>query len=441
MKIKIFPSDKGDCLLISSIAGKNILIDGGMTSSFETHVSPELGKMRAAGQKLDLVCVSHIDDDHILGILKMIEDEVDWRVFDFQSKNGNSNVKKPKTARPPLIKGIWHNAFNEVVKKDTAEIEDMLATQANILSASSNAMIREVGDFALGVKSAIQLSQRLKPGQLNIPLNKEHGGKLVMARKAQKPFKFGTLSLEVFAPFAPDLEKLKEKWDEWVEANKKRIKDLKITVEKDKGSLSTSTSPAIALATALAVQLEPLLLAELQELKTKPLGNRKGVTPPNLASIMFLVRDGKKTALMTGDGHADDIIKGLVQTGNLDPQKGLHLDVIKVQHHGAADNMTVAFCHTLTADTYIFCGNGAHENPELDVIKAIIDSRTTKPAITAQAKKNFILLFNSSSAVTSGKNKAHMQKVEKLVKDRAKKFANIKSVFLSPSNKFLTVKL
>ena len=82
MKIRIFQSDQGDCLLISS-KESNILVDGGMASSYTEHVAPMLAKMRDKGEVLDLVCVSHIDQDHISGILKMIEDEVDWRVYDF----------------------------------------------------------------------------------------------------------------------------------------------------------------------------------------------------------------------------------------------------------------------------------------------------------------------------------------------------------------------
>lgn len=436
MTIKVFPSDKGDCLLLSNTT-KNILIDGGMNASFRDHVSGELAKLRVAGQKLDLVCVSHIDEDHIAGILKMVEDEVDWRVFDFQSSNGNSHVKKPKMGRPPVIAGIWHNAFHELLKDNTGEIEDMLAAQANILSASSHPLVRDAGELALSVKQAIQLSRRLHPDQLNIPLNKQHGGKLVMFRKGQKAFKVGTFAIHLIAPFDTDLKKLRGDWNKWLKDNKKALADVRATVEKDKPSLSNNTA-TLELMSAMAIQLTPVVLAEIEN---KTLGNRKSVTPPNLASIMFLVKEGNKTALFTGDGHSDDIMKGLKSIGELDETKGIHLDVLKVQHHGAAANISEDFCNKVTADTYIFCGNGEHSNPELDVIKAIIDSRTTKPAITQQAKKNFVLVFNSSAATTTGKNKTHMQKVEKLVQAKSKQFKNVKSKFPTATNRFLTIKL
>ena len=40
-------------------------------------------------------------------------------------------------------------------------------------------------------------------------------------------------------------------------------------------------------------------------------GDRAKVTPPNLASIMIYVEDGNATLLLTGDGHANDAMKGL----------------------------------------------------------------------------------------------------------------------------------
>lgn len=433
MTIKIFPSDKGDCLLLSN-STKNILIDGGMGGSFKEHVSAELGKLRDAKKKLDLVCVSHIDEDHIAGILQLVEDEVDWRVFDFHSKPPpNTSAKKPKVARPPVVKGIWHNAFNVVQDDNTGAIEDMLAAHANIFSASTHKLVRGAGELALSVKQAIQLSQRLRPDQLKIPLNKQHGGKLVMFRTGQKAFKFGTLSLHIIAPFEADLKKLREDWNTWLKSNSKAIADVKKTVEKDKPFLTTSI-PTLELLEAMAIKLTPVVLEEL-----KGLGKRKQVTPPNLASIMFLVKEGKKTALMTGDGHWEDIIKGLKAINELDETKGLHLDVLKVQHHGAKANIHPDFCKLVTADTYIFCGNGNEENPEQDVIKAIINSRTTQPAITAQAKNNFLLLFNSSPATTTGNNKTHMQKVENLVKNKASQFNNVKFKFPTATNRILTI--
>ncbi|MGB8194744.1 MAG: MBL fold metallo-hydrolase, partial [Chitinophagaceae bacterium] len=219
MKIKIFQAGKGDALLISDTKA-NILVDGGMSAAYNEHIAPELGKMRKKGITLDLACVSHIDDDHIAGFLKMIEDEVEWRVHEYHQSNGNAKSKKPEVPRPPDIKEIWHNAFHEVLKENAGEVEDMLAATANILSGSDNPLMNEEREVALGERNAIRLSRRLRPDQLNIPLNKPFKRKFVMYRKNQKPLKYGGLNITIIAPFKQDLEDLRKKWDAWLRKNK-----------------------------------------------------------------------------------------------------------------------------------------------------------------------------------------------------------------------------
>ena len=51
-----------------------------------THVRAELGKLRDDNRELALVYVSHIDNDHINGVLQLLEDEASWRVFDLHRR-------------------------------------------------------------------------------------------------------------------------------------------------------------------------------------------------------------------------------------------------------------------------------------------------------------------------------------------------------------------
>src|SRR4028118_441320 len=101
MKLTVFQSDKGECLLLEGDAGGRILVDGGMRDSYTAHVAPALGKLREKKQTIDVVYVSHIDQDHISGILQMMDDEVDWRIHDYQLKHGNPTHQPPASPRPP----------------------------------------------------------------------------------------------------------------------------------------------------------------------------------------------------------------------------------------------------------------------------------------------------------------------------------------------------
>lgn len=420
MKLRIFQSDKGDCLLLSH-KSTNILVDGGLSVSYNTHVAPYLNKMRNAGEKIDLLCVSHIDEDHIQGILKLIEDEVDWRVFEHHQANG-SKVKEPKSLRPPVIDEIWHNAFYDSIPKNNGEIEEMLAASASTYSATNIPELAELGGYAYSIRQAIQLSGRLRAEQLGLKLNKRFKSKLAMYRKKQAPINIGSMTLSIIAPFEQDLKDLRVEWNAWLKENKAVISQIKNAQKKDEPFLTADNAELLALA--------------------QELGNRKKVTIPNLASIMFLLEDDKHTILMTGDGHSDDIMKGLEAINKLDRTVGMHVDVLKVQHHGSENNLDEEFCRTITADHYVFCGNGAHHNPDLNVIKAIIDSRAgKKKAITTQAKNMFTLHFNSSSTETKSANKKHMKSIEDLVKKESSNGKKFDYRFMEKGKSFMDISL
>ena len=99
-------------MLITSSDGKHILADGGMYRSYKEHVRKTLGRLHGNNEKLDLVYVSHIDQDHIAGILQLMNDKLEWKVHDYQLSSGNRRHKKPKFPEPPEVQKIWHNSFN-----------------------------------------------------------------------------------------------------------------------------------------------------------------------------------------------------------------------------------------------------------------------------------------------------------------------------------------
>ncbi len=93
MKIKFLPAFNGDCFIISFLDSaeekRNILVDGGTPRTYRRHLEPELRSLKEAGEFLDLLLVTHIDDDHIGGIKELYQD----------SKMDHS-----------LIKRVWFNS-------------------------------------------------------------------------------------------------------------------------------------------------------------------------------------------------------------------------------------------------------------------------------------------------------------------------------------------
>ena len=414
MKLNIFQSDKGDCLLLESNTGELILIDGGMYGSYQKFVRPAMGKLARGGRSLDLVYVSHIDQDHISGVLQLMNDQLEWAVYVYQRTSGNTHYRKPKFPEPPEIKKIWHNSFHEQLGKNTGPIEKQLAANAGLLSFLSHGWAKELSehsrDLITSKGEAVKLSRRISARQLNIPLNPDSEGKLMLVQEGQNTIQIGSLIVTVIGPFEEDLKKLREEWNDWLKSQKGKddLKKIRDQSKKDEDRLGSN-------------EFESLIKGIISQ--ASELGDREKVSTPNLASLMLLVEEDGQQILLTGDGHCDDIIKGLKAIGKMDDHTGLHVDVLKVQHHGSEHNTDARFCRSITAKNYIFCGNGTHHNPDTRIVRAFIDSRigpASKRSKNPQTNNRFKLWFSSSSSVTKRNNKKHMKKVERLVREKAR---------------------
>jgi len=122
MKIKFLKADNGDSILISlkDAEGeiKNILIDGGIKKTYKidkgSKGKPEFGELKATidsirskkNEFIDLLIITHIDNDHIGGILK-------W----FDNDDDASN----------LIKEVWFNSGKRIAEfLKESENKDMI---------------------------------------------------------------------------------------------------------------------------------------------------------------------------------------------------------------------------------------------------------------------------------------------------------------------------
>jgi beta-lactamase superfamily II metal-dependent hydrolase len=379
-----------------------VLVDGGMRSSFNEHVAPELTGL----DKLDLVYVSHIDRDHISGVLQLMQDLLDWRVFDFQHDSGNDHVKEPRHPRPPAVERLWHNAFHDQVEDNAGAIEDALAASAAILegAAELSGAARLQRDVATSIKEGIELSKRVDPKLLGIPVNREFGDKLAMVRDEPQRIDVGSIQFTVIGPFEEDLEKLRKDWNKWVAENGPEIKRLREKMERDAARLATGDVGEFRDAV-----VERAL--ELAASEASGLGDRNSVTVPNLASLMLLAKEDGKRVLLTGDGSHVDILKGLEAAGELDGDGRMHVDVLKIQHHGSEHNIDEDFCKRVTADHYVWCANGDDENPDERAVQAVLDAR---------AGESYKLWFNcSEEAAKRSGDPEHMKLVEDTVKAAA----------------------
>jgi hypothetical protein len=84
--------------------------------------------------------------------------------------------------------------------------------------------------------------------------------------------------------------------------------------------------------------------------------------------------------LLTGDARGDKILEGLELVGKLTKPDGtIHVDILKVPHHGSDNNMDTIFFQRVIANHYVFSGDGEHGNPERATLQMLLDARGTDP--------------------------------------------------------------
>ncbi|KIA96179.1 hypothetical protein OC25_03585 [Pedobacter kyungheensis] len=116
MNIKYLKAGSGDSILIQD-GTYNILIDGG--NDF-TYIRDEVTKIFNAGQKLDLVIVTHHDDDHISGIIALVRAAIDG---DF----GHEFIKEILLNSPKKIKGLIPSTDQNMLSyRQARDLENLL---------------------------------------------------------------------------------------------------------------------------------------------------------------------------------------------------------------------------------------------------------------------------------------------------------------------------
>ena len=228
-----------------------IVIDGGPAGVYQGSLRPRLHQIRqnrGGGQlEIRMLMVSHIDDDHIVGVLDFVAE----LLKDFDNKQ--------KLAFDVLT--LWHNSFDDIIAKMGAAAADVLAARFSGDTADAAAIVASV-------RQGRQL--RLNADALAINMNSGFDD-LIRFDKAATPLTIGTgLQFTVLGPRQAELDALKDKWR----------KELPALLKKGK---TTEAAAAEFLDTSVH----------------------------NLSSVIVLAAFDGKTMLLTGDARGDFIVDSL----------------------------------------------------------------------------------------------------------------------------------
>jgi hypothetical protein len=415
MKIKVFFATDGDCLLLTSDDGKHVLVDGGRKGSFDECTMPVLTDIHSAGEPIDLVVVSHVDDDHLAGISRLVKTYQDWvrHEFAIAEDDGDPPPRKPAGDRPPDLNEVWHNSWRLQVGDDVANrianyVEAFaagleLAAEKDLPAADLDENQQRAFDAILklgeGIPSAMTLQELIEREPSPIKRNTGFRDKIVKLRREPHERPIGNLTLTVLGPSQAQLDGLKDEWEKVLDQHDQRAtaaraarrgdgqqESLTLGTEADLLSLTTAEEGAAMWSvTDLIDSANDIILAE-------EIGNEKTITIENLASIIVLAQDDSLSCLLPGDAASSNILEGLRAADNATTEdEPFVCDVLKVQHHGAEFNVSEEFTRSVLANHYVFCANGRHHNPDPLVVRAIVSGRA------AQSEDAFTLWFNCTA--------------------------------------------
>jgi ribonuclease BN (tRNA processing enzyme) len=298
-----------------------VLIDGGPDGVWADALQPRLDQLRAErnlddGQPLQiaLMMVSHLDADHITGILKLM------RLLTAAEGKAPYNVKR-----------AWVNTFDDLTGEKAAgasfgaaDIAALPASALGAVLAQTNSGI-ELASVGQGRELRNLINQLILQG--NQPFND-----LATVDSPKNPATIKGLKLTVVGPSKKNVEALRADWAKNVKPKIKEAKHAEVADYVDKSVY-------------------------------------------NLSSIIVLAEIDGKRILLTGDGRGDHTLAGLKEKGFLDANGKMEVDILKLPHHGSERDVKLDYFQSIRAQHYVISANGKFSNPDLPTLKMISDAR------------------------------------------------------------------
>jgi len=348
--VQFFPALNGDSFLIS-YNKSNMLVDGGYVNTYRNFILPELEILKQKEEDLDLVVVTHIDEDHISGINKFLVENNSSKQF--------------------VVKNIWHNSYRHLQRNEAEENKYKSTVLKKVKEMKINPTLKEEPaepDKQISAKQGSTLAKLIRLGEY--PWNSQFKGEAVIFQKEE--IEVGAFKLKMLSPNQSKLEKLQNYWlkelykmgyvndatstdflDDAFEFMVAKEKATKIMVNKDISSGK--------------LDLEKLVAEEFSE----------DTAAANGSSISFVLQCDTVRMLFLGDSHPSVIIESLQQHYS-EEEFPIIFDMIKVAHHASALNSNNELLELIDSEKFLISTNGkSYDHPDVECIARIV-TRPTK---------------------------------------------------------------
>jgi beta-lactamase superfamily II metal-dependent hydrolase len=318
-RVEFFPAQQGDAIWIEyGVPGAlhRVLIDAG-TPATAPLIRQRIESLDRSDRRFDLLVITHVDTDHIGGVLKLLSKLPSGVKFD----------------------DVWFNAWPQ---------------------------IRNARSSKLGPIDGEILTTALE--KLKWPWNKHFGGAAVMLPKAGAPPERtlrGGMKLTVLSPGEPQLARLRAKW-------KRVIHDAGLD-PKDKDRWKN------LLAQAARKGVRSSILGEPNVKKLARSKFVQDTAEANGSSIALLAEFKGKSVLLAGDAFPTVLLDAVDRLCQARGVSKLKVDAFKLPHHGSGGNVSNELLAVLPSLRYVFSTSGAvFAHPDDEAVARVIAAATAK---------------------------------------------------------------
>jgi beta-lactamase superfamily II metal-dependent hydrolase len=319
IRIEMLPAAHGDCLLVeygdgTEIEGR-ILLDGGLKSTFKKALAPRLARI-GKPCPVELLVVTHVDQDHIEGVLELLDSPDPERIVDAER--------------------VWFNGFAEI-------------SAGRLGPAQGEDVSKRLSKLPFDWNAGFQRRVVVAPDAGGLPAIDLPGG----------------ATLTLLSPGRAQLRALVPVWTKALRDAGLRPGGGRISAAAKAGILGPKKKPL--------TRIDPADVPALAA-ATTPIDDAEA----NGASIAFILEHRRRKVLFGADAHPDVLEEALRRYSG--GRGKVRLDAFKLPHHASKHNVARSLLARVACKDFLVSTDGSrfgHPDPEA-IARVLVTQRSPR---------------------------------------------------------------
>jgi hypothetical protein len=366
LKLQMLPAASGDCLWLeygTPAETRIVIIDGGLRNTaraLSERIEAARRERSADALDVELLVVTHIDNDHILGIIELLKTaQSSLRINDIWF-NGRPQLMRLPTPAASCSSDIGRNSTARAGRPadlmggaDDLPDEEETSIDLAALPSASDLLGPQQGDELSELLAARGLSWNRHPRWQDNPVMVPEIGDLPIVTLD------GGLRLTLLGPTLLRLYNLCTAWPD-------------VLGGTDEPAAPQAADPADLL--GRRDTWPPVWKDEEQ----------RDPSAANGSSIMLLAEYDNHALLLAGDGHAPDLTAALERLSRErnTPSTPFPLAAFKLPHHASENNLTRAVIEKIDCGRYLISTDGSiHRHPDHQALLRILRYSKRSPEL------------------------------------------------------------